>query len=355
MKNKTLNVAVIGTGGICKTHMPGWAASKHARVVAGADISEKNLKAWGDEFDVTRLTTEPDELIADPRIDVVDICTPNRYHADLSIAALNAGKHVICEKPLAPTPGEIRRMIEARDSSGKLLMTGQHMRFSAAAKALKAEIDTGSLGDVYHARAWMLRRAAVPLSEGFILKKHSGGGPCIDIGVHVLDLTLWLMGHPKPVSVTGVARRELASQKGAFSIWGGAVPKEIDVEDFAAAFVRFDNSATLILEVSWMLHHDTHDGSTDSQVWLYGTKGGMHHPSCKIIEANNETQQHYDRCLRRTGGGMKPHAAECVAFAQAITDGAPSPVPPEQSLSVQTILDALYRSQESGKEIILGN
>jgi len=353
MKKKVLNVAMIGTGGISKTHMPGWEASPHARVTAAADINEKNLKTWGKECNVKRLTTDCDELIADPEIDVVDICTPNGYHADLSISALNAGKHVLCEKPLAPTPDEIRRMIAARDSSGKLLMTAQHMRFSAAAKALKTEIDAGALGDVYHARAWMLRRAALPVGEGFILKKHSGGGPCIDIGVHVLDLTLWMMGHPKPVSVTGVARRELASQKGAFSIWGGAVPKEIDVEDFAAAFVRFDNAATLILEVSWMLHHDTHDAATDSQIWLYGTKGGAHHPSCKIIEANNETQQHYDRSLKRISGKMSPYAAECVAFAQAIVDGAPSPVPPEQSLSVQIILDALYRSQEAGKEIAL--
>lgn len=353
MKKDTLNVAVIGVGGIAKTHMPGWEASEHAQVVAGADISQKALGRWGKQFDVERLTTDPAELIADPDIDIIDICTPNGYHADLAISGLEAGKHVLCEKPLAPTPEEIRRMIAARDASGKLLMTAQHMRFGSAAKALKAEIDTGCLGEIYHARSWMLRRAALPIGEGFILKERAGGGPCIDIGVHVLDLTLWMMGYPSPESVTGVARRELASQKGAFSIWGGAVPKKIDVEDFAAGFIRFKNGATLILEVSWMLHHDTGDLTDDHQIWLYGTKAGVQYPRCKIVEANNTTQQHYDRQLRRTSGGMKPHAAECVAFAQAIVDGLPSPVMPEESLIVQTILDGLYRSQETGHEVIL--
>ena len=228
-KVKPLNVAVIGVGGIAKMHMPGWAASTNAQVVAGADISQEALDRWGKEFEVDRLTTDANELIGDASIDIIDICTPNRYHADLAIAAMKAGKHVICEKPLAVTPDEIRRMIKARDASGKLLMTAQHMRFGGAAQALKAEIEAGALGEIYHGRSWWLRRAALPTGDGFILKKHSGGGPCIDIGVHTLDLALWMMGHPKPVSVTGVARRELASQKGAFSIWGGTVPAKIDV------------------------------------------------------------------------------------------------------------------------------
>jgi predicted dehydrogenase len=158
----------------------------------------------------------------------------------LSIAALEAGKHVICEKPLAPTPAEVQKMIAARDKSGKLLMTAQHFRFQGNAQAMKAEIDGGALGDVYHARSWMLRRTWAPTGRGFIMKQNSGGGPCIDIGVHILDLTLWMMGHPKAVAVTGVTQDKLAKLPGAFSTWGGAIPKEFDVEEFAAAFVRFE-------------------------------------------------------------------------------------------------------------------
>ena len=212
-----LRVGVVGVGGIARTHMPGWAASEHAEVVAGSDVSQEVLTHWGQEHDVKKLHTDPEALFNDGDIDVIDVCTPSTYHAPLSIAALESGKHVICEKPLAPTPDEILRMIEARDKSGKMLMTAQHFRFQGSSKAMKAEIDTGALGDIYHARSWMLRRAAAPTGGGFILKEHSGGGPCIDIGVHILDLTLWFMGNPEPVSVTGVARAELAHREGAFS------------------------------------------------------------------------------------------------------------------------------------------
>lgn len=348
----TLKVGVIGVGGIARTHMPGWAASDNAEVVAGSDINEAVLNKWGQENNIPKLSTKVEDLFSDPDIDIIDVCTPNRYHAPLAIAALQAGKHVISEKPLAPTPAEIRDMIAARDKSGKMLMTAQHFRFSGKSKALKAEIDQGRLGDVYHARGWMLRRAGFLPGPGFVLKQHSGGGATIDIGVHILDLTLWMMGNPQPVAVNGVARTELAHMKGQFSVWSpNPLPKDWDVEEFAAAFVRFDNGATLILEVSWLLHHDIQ--GEDMQMWLYGTRGGSHWPSCNLYYTNYETQQHYNQALQITRDALEPHAQECVEFAQAIVDGAPSPVPAEQSLQVLTILDGIYESERTGKEVRL--
>lgn len=350
--SKTLKVGVIGVGGIARTHMPGWQASEHAEVVAGSDINGVILDRWGQAHAITKLSTDPGDLFADPDVDIIDVCTPNMYHTPLVIAALEAGKHVICEKPLAPTPADIRKLIEARDRSGRLLMTAQHFRFSGVSQAMKREIETGVLGDIYHARSWMLRRNAFIPSPTFVIKEHSGGGPCIDIGVHILDLTLWLMGNPKPVAVSGVARAELAHKKGAFSIWReGAVPPEFDVEDFAAAFVRFETGATLMLEVSWLLHHDTM--SEDMQMWLYGTEGGCHWPKAEFLETNYETRQLYNRTLKFTKDILEPHALECVEFARAIAEGLSSPVPPEQSLQVLAILDGIYRSQVAGKEIQL--
>jgi predicted dehydrogenase len=347
-----LKVGVIGVGGIAATHMPGWAASPHTEVVAGSDVIEAALKQWGQKNDVKKLYAKSDDLINDPDIDIVDICTPNNYHAPLAIAAMKAGKHVICEKPLAPTPDAIRQMIAARDATGKMLMTAQHFRFSGVAKAMKAEITGGALGDIYHARSWMLRRAGIPVRPGFVLKEHAGGGACIDIGVHILDLTLWFMGNPNPVSVTGVARNELAKQPGAFGLWGD-LPKEFDVEEFASAFVRFDNGATLILEVAWMLHHHYEQPFEDMQMWLYGAKGGSHWPKCEVYYTDIPARQQYNRKLQLTKDTVEPHALECMEFAQAIVDGKPSPVPAEQSLQVLTILDAVYRSQAKGGEIRL--
>jgi len=347
-----LKVGIIGVGGIARTHMPGWEASEHAEVVAGCDIRPDVLQKWGETHGITTLSTDADDLFSDPEIDIIDVCTPNMAHAPQVIAALDAGKHVICEKPLAPTPGEIRQMIEARDRSGKLLMTAQHFRFKGISQAMKAEIETGALGDIYHARSWMLRRNGFIPSSTFIRKELSGGGPCIDIGVHILDLTLWLMGNPKPVAVTGVARAALAHHEGAFSAWRGTpVPPEFDVEDFATAYVRFENGATLVLEVSWLLHHDT--SGEDMQMWLYGTEGGCHWPKGEFLHTNYATRQHYNRTLQITRDRVEPHALECVEFARAVAEGLPSPVPAEQSLQVMTILDGIYRSQEAGREVEL--
>ncbi len=349
---RSCRVGIIGTGGISATHVPGWQASEYAEIAGAADLREDALQAWGRNHGVQRLTTDPQELIQDPDIDVIDICVPNNYHAPLAIAALDAGKHVICEKPLAPKPALIRDMIAARDRSGKLLMTAQHFRFQKNSQALKAEIDTGTLGRVYHARGWMLRRAGMVPSTNFTLKEHAGGGPCIDIGVHILDLCLWLMGNPRPIAVSGTARCELATREGAFTNWGGELMDcPIDVEDFAAAFVRFETGATLVLEVSWFLHHDT--STEDMQLWLYGTDGGMHWPSCQVLTTRYDTMQFNNTHLQMTKDDVEPHAKECMDFAEAVAEGKPSPVPAEQSLQVMSILDALYRSQETGGEVRL--
>jgi len=348
-----LKVGVIGVGGIAATHFPGWKASPHAELVAFSDPFESVLIKTAAEHNITKTYVKPEDLIADPDIDVIDICTPSAYHAPLAIAALEAGKHVICEKPLAPTPADIDAMIAARDKSGKLLMTAQHFRFQQDTIALKAELDSGILGDVYHARSWMLRRNWTPVRPGFIYKKNSGGGPCIDIGVHILDLTLWMMGHPRPVAVTGVTQDKLSKLPGAFSGWGGAeIPHDADVEEFAAAFVRFEDGQTLSLEVSWQLHHPTQ--GEDMQMWLYGTQSGAHWPSSKIITSNLKTKRTQDIQLNGVANGMEAHAYECFKFAEAIAEGGPSPVPAEQSRDVQSILNALYESAETRKEVRIG-
>lgn len=347
-----LKVGVIGVGGIAGAHFAGWKEGQHTELAAMADLCDATLKRVGAQHGVSKLYSSPEELIEDDDIDIVDICTPNMYHAPLAQAAMEAGKHVICEKPLAPTPEEIQRLIETRDRTGMYLMTAQHMRFEGSTTALKAEIEAGRLGHIYHTRAWMLRRAAVPIRPTFLLKEHSGGGPCIDIGVHILDLTLWMMGHPEPVAVSGVTVDKIAHQPGAFSIWGGRVPAEMDVEEFAAGFVRFVDGQTLILEVSWLLHHDTHGHDGDMQIWLYGENGGAHWPSNTLLSSNNKNQQFLNASLLRQDA-VAPHAEECRAFAEAIMTGLPSPVPAEQSLQVQRILDGLYRSAAEGREVRL--
>jgi predicted dehydrogenase len=154
------------------------------------------------------------------------------------------------------------------------------------------------------------------------------------------------------VAVSGVAKAPLAKLPGQFSAWRPTpLPVEWDVEDFAAAFVRFENGATLVLEVSWLLHHDI-DGE-DMQIWLYGTQGGCHWPKGDFLSTNYSTRQLYNNTLKLTKDPMEPHALECVQFAEAIAQGAPSPVPAEQSLQVMAILDGIYRSQREGREVTI--
>ena len=244
-------------------------------------------------------------------------------------------------------------MIEVRDQTKKKLMCAQHFRFRKDSQLIKDQ--SKSIGSIYHARSWMLRRNFLPVSLGFLKKENSGGGPCIDIGVHVLDLTLWFMNNPEPLSVTGVSKTELAKQPNSFSYNGEYDKEAMNVEDFAAAFVRFKNGATLMLEVSWMLHHKLpEDKIEDMQVWLYGREAGLHWPNCEIIKNDINSQTHITKKIE---GNLKdtiePHAKECIEFAEFVANDQPVTIPAEHSLQVMKILDGIYKSQEVGKEIIL--
>jgi predicted dehydrogenase len=190
----------------------------------------------------------------------------------------------------------------------------------------------------------MLQRAGLPTRPGFYMKEHSGGGAMIDIGVHILDLTLWFMAI-RSLRLTSIAHTELAGAARS------AVESSVDVRT-GGHVCALANGATLVLEVSWMLHHGS--VGEDMQMWLYGTNGGSHWPKCEIYSTNYATQQHLNRTLKLTADKMEPHALECVEFAQAVVEGAPSPVPAEHSLQVQTILDGIYRSQQTGGEVRLG-
>ena len=209
----TYKVGVIGVGGIASTHMPGWNAAGMTEVVAAGDIDRAAVEKFGAEWKVPGVTTDAADLFRNPDIDIIDICTPNMYHAPLVIAAMEAGKHVICEKPLAPTPAEIRR-------HDRRARPGKQAADDRPALPLQGQLQ-GPQGRDRHRRAGRhlpcpqldAAPSAAPDRLGFIQKKHSGGGPCIDIGVHILDLTLWMMGNPKPVAVTGVARRRLAHHR----------------------------------------------------------------------------------------------------------------------------------------------
>ena len=344
VKKRKLRIGMIGAGGISGIHCQGWKRLEDCELLAIADVRKDAAVKRAEEFHIGTVEADGKRLLARKDIDVVDIVVPNRFHKDYAVAALRAGKHVLCEKPLALTAREVDAMIAAAAKSRRKLMCAQHERFQPKSLALKQYITRHPLGEIYYARAWYNRRRLLPCTPGFMYKSNSGGGCCIDIGVHVLDLALHLMDNFQPVSVSGVAVTKLARQPDSWSEWGRIDRKGIDVEDFAAGMVRFANGAALSLECSFMLNQGP---KTDGRVDLFGTAAGAKWPECEYY---CHTSRDYVDTKIDVRDGLGGHAAEIEAFAEAVMADAPVPVAPEQSRAVIAILEALYRSQRTGRE-----
>jgi len=345
--NKPLKVGLIGTGGIVRgAHLnPGWTAVPDVEIVAACDTNEKIAKKLAEDFKIKHVFTDFRDLIALKEIDAVDICTPNKVHTPAVIAALEAGKHVLCEKPLAVSVEEILAMKAALDKTDRILMTAQHQRFRDISVGIKAWVDTGALGEVYHSRVNATRRNWLPINPGFIDPKLSGGGPCMDIGVHALDTAMWLMNFPKPVRVSGRAHTNFAKGFDMPGAWGEWDRTLFGVEDFASGYIHFSNGSTMALEASWLQHQETEDFSAT----LLGKKSSVHWPSGRFHSVANRTL--IDGKLLPAAGLKPAHTEEIIAFAHAIRNGKPSPVPIEQTIYVIAILEAIMKSSQLEKEV----
>jgi predicted dehydrogenase len=343
---KKLRVGVIGSGAIFTgAHLPGWKALADCEIVAIADIKESSQKT------ASAAIGNPDlkiydtyqAMLAAEKLDVVDVCTPNCFHCAPTIAAFEAGCHVITEKPCATSVAEVEKMIAAGKKAKKLFMVAQSLRFSDDHLAMKRWVDEGLIGEVYYGRLSLLRPRGVPSWGDFIVKEMSAGGPCYDLAVHILDLALYLMGHPEPVGVSANYWLKLANKPSVMK----HDPKRYTVPDeLAAGFVRFANGASLILETSWAVNAP--EGTYN--VFLAGDKGGMQNSPLTLVReeagmlTNTTVQMNPD-------AGVASHSEEIRRFVEAIQKKLPSPVPGEQALITQRILDGIYRSAEKGKEV----
>ena len=346
--SRTLGVGIVGCGGISAAHCRAWQKVENARLVAVTDIDPARAAKRAEEFNIPNADPGIKPLLARPEVDIVDIVTPNKFHRPVTIAACRAGKHVICEKPLALTPRDVDAMIAAAEQAGVKLSCIQQMRFEQTSRALGEYLTKRPLGEVYYARARYTRRRRVPTTAGFIYKKNSGGGACIDVGVHVLDLAMHFMGNFEPVSVTGVTVNKLARRPETFSEWNWGLfdKKGMDVEDFAAGFIRFANGAALCLECSFMLNQQPRE---ESRIDLFGTEAGATWPACEIYD--HTSQEFTNTKIEFWGEAANGHAAQFREFIKAVNAGGPVPVPPAQSRAVIAVLDGLYRSNRTGREV----
>ena len=355
---KKLRVAIIGCGGIANgKHMPALRTIPEAEMVAFCDLIEERAenakKAYGTED--AKVYTDYKEMLKDSTIDVVHVCTPNRSHSFISIDALHAGKHVLCEKPMAKTFAEAQAMVKAAKETGKILSIGYQNRYRADSQYMKQTCEAGELGEIYYAKAHAVRRRAVPTWGVFLNEEEQGGGPLIDIGTHALDLTLWMMNNYKPKMVVGKAFKKLNQDKNTGNPWGDWDPKEFTVEDSAFGFVIMENGAVINLESSWALNIlDVREAQTT----LCGTLGGADMADGLRINGVHHGRQFVTRPSLEAGGvaffsgaSGKAEDIEQRVFYDAILKGTPLCVEPEQACVVTQILEAIYTSSKTGKPV----
>lgn len=364
-----VRIAIVGCGGIAnQKHMPSIKTqAEKAEMVAFCDIiperAEKACREYGAEG--AKWYTDYKEMLADTSVefDVVHVCTPNVAHCPITVAAFEAGKHVMCEKPMAHCTEDAQKMINAWKKSGKKFTIGYQNRFRDDTQTLHASCAAGELGEVYFAKAHALRRRAVPTWGVFPNKALQGGGPLIDIGTHALDITLWMMDNYEPVSVSGqvfykLGRDEHGPEGNVFGPWD---PKTFEVEDSAFGFVKMKNGATIYLEASWALNVLK---SMEASTTLCGTKAGaeIHHggsyPTDELIYNTVEHNQLMEKVISPAGvvdffeGGAAAEAVrEQEQWIDAIINDKEPLVKPEQAFVVTQILEGIYKSAETGKEV----
>ncbi len=344
---KPVQVGLIGAGGIAQAHMRALQDVDTIQVVAVADIvrerAEETAKRWG----IPHVFEDYHDILAMDEVEAVSVTTYNQAHCAPTVDALHAGKHVLVEKPMAATLADAVAMTRAAHETDKILMVALKARYSDTRIAAQAIADAGTLGDVYYSECVAARRCGIP-GGSFIRKDLAGIGTVADIGVYTLDAALCILGHPKPISVSGIANNILGTKycrpvTGCSWTWD---PELLEVEDFGVASVRFENGAMMTFKTCWIMHMDSLGGT-----FFLGTKAGLklspltvyrHEwgvltdtviPNIEETEANEQ--------FRR----------ENVAFAEAIREGKPSPIPPEQMLLTNVIIQGLIDSAAAGREV----
>ena len=354
-----LKAGVVGCGGIAEgKHVPAIKKVKDVEIVALCDIIPERMDKFEKNFELTGVKKYEDynEMLKAEKLDVVYVLTPNSSHAPISIAAMEAGCNVMCEKPMAKTTAEAKAMVDCANKTGKILTIGYQNRYRQDSLYMKRACDRGDLGEIYFARAHAVRRRGVPTWGVFLDAEKQGGGPLIDIGTHALDLTLWLLDNYKPKSVRGNVYRKLADQTETGNAFGDWDPKEFTVEDSAFAFITMENDATIVLESSWALNTLDVD---EAKATLCGTKaGGDMKDGLRINKVDMNKQITIKPDLGSGGvdffsGGesQEPADIEQKTFINAVLGKGELTVKPEQAFAVTQILEAIYESSATGKEV----
>jgi predicted dehydrogenase len=352
-----LRAGVVGLGYAGEQHLKNFARVPGVEPVALAGLEEVRLGELGGRYGVPDLYTSWEELVARDDLDIVSIGAPNHLHAPIAIAALEGGRHVLCEKPLARNGAEAERIVSAAREADRAVHIAFTQRERGDVQALKRHVEEGNLGRIYHAKATWMRRNGIPGMGGwFTSKELAGGGPLIDLGVHMVDMAIFLMGEPEVESVSCATYAELGPRgrggRGDFGLMQGDKPYE--VEDLATAFIRFSGGATLNLEVGWAVYRESSD---DFGVTLYGTDGGAE------MKVRNYGTSDTVRIYTDVAGvpavvapeiaPREGHYAVVRRFIETIWEGAWEGQYGEDGLNRARIIDACYASALENREVTM--
>ncbi len=355
---KKLKAAVIGLG-VGQAHCKGYSRNPDSELIAICDIDPVRLKDRGDTFGIPEDMRFIDyhDMLKLPELDVVSVALPNYLHAPVTIDALRAGKNVLCEKPIATSSIEAQCMIDEARANARTLMVCFNYRFRDDSRWLMQMKNAGKFGDIYYARAGWLRNNGIPGFGGwFTTKALSGGGPLIDLGVHMLDLTLWMMGYPEPTSVSGQAFGKFGPRGLKAGNWGSKTSGGFDVEDLAAGFIRFGNEKAMQLETSWASH--VKPGRDEFFLNLYGTEGGS---ELKVANyTDHDTLSFYsEECGEpvlvqpNIINHASPHSLAVAHIVDCVRSGRPVEATGEQGKMLIRIIEGLYESSMTGREVRL--
>jgi predicted dehydrogenase len=351
---KKLKVGIIGTGTLAEFHLKAYKSNPYVEITALCDVNIARAREKAEIHKINYAYDDYNEMLKSQNIDAVSIITWNNTHAPITIAALDAGKHVLCEKPPAINAQEAIKMKQAAERNNKLLMYGFVKRFTDSTLVLKNFIDNKELGDIYYVKTGYLRRCGNP-GGWFANKEISGGGPLIDLGVHIIDLGMYLMGKPKPVSVFGNILHKVGNRSNIKGITcyksADSITGQNTVEDFANALIKFDNGTNLYVETSWTMHIKSDTTYMD----IFGSMGGAKlEPQLEIYSEKNDYMIDIQPVLSSNSFGFdKAFSAEIDHFVDCIVNDTPCICPAEDGLTIMKVLDAIYESAKTGKLITL--
>lgn len=356
-----LRAAVIGLG-VGGAHIEGYLKSPDTQLVAICDINPETLKARTQRYNLTDVATytDSDALLTEAKPDIVSVCLPNALHKDVTIKALQAGAHVLCEKPLATTVSDARAMLRAAQQAGRRLMTAYNHRYRADVEWIRDLIQAGRLGRIYAVDAWWRRETGIPGSGWFGKKEMAGGGALIDLGVHMLDMALYLMGFPRVITVNGSISSNFGSR--GLKVWSMRGvntfdPSKFTVEDYSAAFLRLEGDIVMTLRASWAEHRQP--GEDLIRLEIQGTEGTA------LLTVPNYTRQDTVRFFTEIGGkptvvipnlkwdGDYGHEALIADVVRALVRGEPSPADGVHGFVGVQVLEAVYQASRTGREVVL--